>query len=566
MWRKLQLACAGAGAAFALAACGGGGDGGNGNGGGPGGGAALVSYQGTTGVFAAWVDPVGGSYAAAPTGSYAGKKQILRGTVDFQTGQDLGQAAGVEVYKGSDGHVYLLDLTATAAPAPQQLSSEAAATVDDACSLAGTQVAGANIDYAGVYFTADLQAPTNSTYVYRLPGSDGVCNTADDVFHAVKTGMGAADAPLVVPGMPVATVRSAAGGITGFVLKSGSELVLVDGNFLGPVELGSFAAPINVAVALPVGTTQGYPTGQLYDVDGSLVYVDYAGHTVSSALYAIPGWLPTNAGALFAASPAMLYFAINTPAAGATPASAAIYALPANGSAPPALVDTQAGHVTNLVFPVQGASLLYGLASASAFAVRNLPAGAPSAQVVAQAGSNGGTFLATATTVYYTAWLSVTDNTALTVTRSGTSAGIVALDGTVLQAPLAQASFVSGGEQQPWPADNVTTATPYVTLFEVQGMGTVSVLDPANGYTYTQDAVSGGQLVAIDAGSNQVVTVVGTLPQGSAVALSGTFRSVDGTGFLEAYNPASTEDPATRDLYLFNDQTAGSLTRVTFAL
>src|SRR5215469_3068737 len=85
---------------------------------------AQVSYIGTTGVFAAWADNTTGSYAAAQTGSYAGKRQSLRGTVDFMTGTSLSQPAGIEVYKGSDGHIYALDLTSTSQPAPQQLSSE----------------------------------------------------------------------------------------------------------------------------------------------------------------------------------------------------------------------------------------------------------------------------------------------------------------------------------------------------------------------------------------------------------------------------------------------------------
>lgn len=264
-----------------ISACGGGGNGGYN---GPPPPPMLDSYLGTTGVFVAWADDVSATFSAATVGSYAGKKQSLRGTIDFITGQALGQPAGVEIYKGSDGFIHELDLTSTSAPVAQQVSSENAATINDACTLSGTAVAGANYDYVGVYFTADLVTPTNSSYIYRLPGPDGVCNTADDVIHMVKTGMSPTDAPIVATGMPVATVRTAQGGISGFVVKSGASLVLVDGNFENPVVLGTFAASIGVAVALPVGTTQGYPSGQLYVVDGNIVYVDYVGHTVSSSL------------------------------------------------------------------------------------------------------------------------------------------------------------------------------------------------------------------------------------------------------------------------------------------
>ena len=173
-----------------LSACGGGnGYGGSNNGPPPT--PTLDSYVGTTGVFVAWADNVSATFSSAAVGSYAGKKQSLRGTIDFLTGHPLGQPAGVEIYKGSDGFIHEIDLTSTSAPAPQQVSSENAATVDDACTLSGTAVAGANYDYVGVYFTADLVTPTNSSYVYRLPGPDGECNTADEVFHMVKTGMSA---------------------------------------------------------------------------------------------------------------------------------------------------------------------------------------------------------------------------------------------------------------------------------------------------------------------------------------------------------------------------------------
>ena len=547
-----------------LSACGGdGGYGGYNNGPPPA--PTLDSYVGTTGVFVAWADDASATFSAATVGSYAGKKQSLRGTIDFISGRPLGQPAGVEIYKGSDGFIHEVDLTSTSAPVAQQVSSETAATIDDTCTLSGTAVAGANYDYVGVYFTADLVTPTNSSYMYRLPGPDGVCNTADDVIHMVKTGMSPADAPIVATGMPVATVRTAQGGISGFVVKNGASLVLVDGNFANPIVLGTFAAPIGVAVALPVGTTQGYPSGQLYVVDGNIVYVDYVGHTVSSSLFAIPNWTPTNAKALFAASPNSLYFSINTPAAGATPASTAIYSMPANGSAPPAMIDSEAGTIATLLFPVAGANLLWGVENPT-YTIRTLPASGAAPTTLVTGAGNDGTFIATAATVYYESWTQTNDTTTHVLTRSGTQSGIVGVDGTVIQAPLANSTFVDGGEQQPWPDDTVTTITPYQTLFQVTGLTPVTVTNATTGCPYVEDGVSGGTLVAIDAGSNQPGVTVGTLPTSTAVTLSGTFRDSDRSGFLEASNALSTEDPATRDLYLLNSQEAESLTRVTDSL
>jgi len=569
MRRFVTASVLGTAIAGILSACGDGGGGYGGYGGYNNPAPILDSYIGTTGVFAAWADDVTGTFSAAPVGSYAGKKQSLRGTLDFTTGQPLGQPAGIEIYKGADGLIHETDLTSTGTPTPQQVSSETAATVDDTCTLSGTAVAGANTDYVGVYFTADLVTPTNSSYIYRLPGPDGVCNTADDVIHMVKTGMAPTDAPITGTGMPVATVRTAQGGIAGFVIKSGANLVLTDGNLANPVVLGTFAAPIGVAVALPVGTTQGYPSGQLYVIDGNIVYVDYAAHTISASLFTIPNWTPTNEKALFAASPSSLYFSINTPATvastGSTPASATIYAMPADGSAPPTQIDTEAGSIVTLLFPVNGSNLLWGVEN-PAYTIRTLPAAGGTATTLVTGTGNDGTFIATATAVYYETWTQTNDTTTKVLTRSGTQSGIVGVDGSVIQAPLANSTFVNGGEQQPWPDDTVTTTTPYETLFQVTGLTPITVTDTTTGYQFVEDGVSGGTVTAIDATSNQPGVTVGTLPASTAVTLSGTFRDAGHTGFLEATNALSTADPATRDLYLLNSQSVQSLTRVSDSL
>ena len=374
--------------------------------------------------------------------------------------------------------------------------------------------------------------------------------------------MSAGTAPVAVSAMPVATVRTAQGGISGFVVKNGSALQLVDSNFANPVLLGSFAAPIGVAVALPVGTTQGYPTGQLYVVDGNIVYVDYVADAVSANLYTIPNWLPTNAEALFAASPTTLYFSTNTPQAGATPAYTTIYAMPADGSAPPTVVDREPGQVVTLLFPVQGTNLIWGVENPN-YTIRTLTVagGAPTTLVAST--ENDGTFIATADSVYYETWARASDSATHTVTRSGTQSGIVGIDGTVIQAPLADSTFVDGGEQFPWPNDTTTTTTAYETLFQVQGLSPVTVNNATTGVQYVYDGVSGGSLIAIDATSNQVLATIGSVPPGTAMSLSGTFRSSAHTGFLQASNALSTQNPTTMDLYLLNSQSAGSLVQVT---
>jgi hypothetical protein len=214
---------------------------------------------------------------------------------------------------------------------------------------------------------------------------------------------------------------------------------------------------------------------------------------------------------------------------------------------------------------VAGANLLWGVENPT-YSIRTLPASGGTATTLVTGAGNDGTFIATAAAVYYETWTQTNDTTAKVLTRSGTASGIVGVDGTVIQAPLANSTFVNGGEQQPWPNDTVTTATPYETLFQVTGLTPVTVTNTVTGYQFVEDGVSGGALVAIDATSNQPGVTVGTLPASTAVTLSGTFRDSGHSGFLQAANALSTGDPATQDLYILNSQAAFSLTRVTDAL
>jgi hypothetical protein len=338
--------------------------------------------------------------------------------------------------------------------------------------------------------------------------------------------------------------------------------VLVDGSFANPVVLGTFASPITTAQALPVGTSSGYPTAQLFEVDGAIVDVDYAAHTVSAPLFSLPQWSPTSAGALFAASPTTLYFAQNLPAApGGTPTTQ-VYAMPADGSAAPTLVDQEAGRTQQIAFAVGAAGPVWSVSNGG-WSLRCLPAAAGAVATLATSASNDGNFVASTANVFFTTWNGSTDSSTHVTTRSGTASAIVGTNGTVVQAPLAGSMFASGGEDQPWPDDTTTTATPLETVFQVQGLTTVSVTNPGSGTTWVVDGVSGGTLLSVDASTGQPIATLGTLPTGTAAFLTGTFRDDNDDGFIEATNPLSTNDPATRDLYILNAREGGSLVRVT---
>jgi hypothetical protein len=530
----------------------------------------LVSYVGSPDMIAAWADPSTLAFSGPTIGSYAGKRQFERGNLDPMTGVDLGQQAGVEMWEGSDGHVYAANLTVddTSTPGPVQVSSETGATTNDVCVFNGGPDTQTNIDYTGVLLAADLVTPTASSYIYRLPGADGVCNTADDVVHFVHPNMSTSDAPMVAAAMPQTAIYSSDGSVTGYVAKMGANLVELDANLSNPVDIGSFGANIGVANPLPIGLESGYPTGRLFDVDGNIVFVDYVNQTTSAPLFSIPNWTPTDEHIIAAASPTTLYFAVNTPSNGVIAASSSIYAVPADGSDVPVLMSVQPGLVRQMEFPVGGSSLVAAVEDLSAYTIVGIPQdqtdGSAGVTLATAANFNGGRFTATSGAVYYTMWMASTTGT--TTTRSGSTAGIVGMDGTVIQAPQAGSQFLLGGEVEPWAAGDTTTQRePFITVFEATGMTqSASATNPLTGQQFTADSLAGATLNSIDTTSNQTIAALGTFPSTTtATLMQGTLRGIGNVGFIEAYNQGSTQDPSTRDLYLVNTQTSGTLTQAT---
>jgi len=524
-----------------------------------------TSFVASAGPIAAWADSSGSGLTGPDFGTYAGKRQMQRGNIDPLTNADLGQAAGVVVYKGSDGHVWAVDLTTTttAAPAAVQRSTEASATIDDLCSSTGTVSGGSTYDYAGVFFAGDFANPANSTYAYRLPGADGHCDTSDDVVHVVKTGTDASTAPGVGVAMPAATVYDSTGTITGFVAKSGANLVLTDASLANPATVGMFPALIQVAAALPTGQASGFPSGRLFVVDGNIVYVDYAAGTTSASLFAIPNWTATNDHLVAAASPTTLYFAVNVPAAGSNPATSTIYAMPADGSAGPSVIASQTGIVRQMEFALNGSALVVGTVDVS-YSITAWPAaGGPSVLLVDAPTFNDGRFSATADSVYYTTWL--TTDMGSTVTRTNTTSGITGMDGTTIAAPLANSMFMGGGEADAFAAGDTTTQrTPFVTMFQVQNLSSVTVTGPVGAIVYTEDGLAGGTLYAIDTMTNAVAATLGQFPASNATSLAtATYRGIDNTLFLQAITPYSTQDPTTLDVYLLNSRIDNSLVRAS---
>lgn len=194
--------------------------------------------------------------------------------------------------------LWRLDLgTASGAPAPQQVGN---VSLSELCAQTGTGEMVIN-------FFADTAEGGNSVLQYRSPGADGVCQTADDVFWALRVNASASTAPTVTPRV-FAALRNAGGAITGFLARTGNQvqrldanlggatnaftvgtgalellrqptgpglLVFRDGNALRAYDTTSNAAPVNFATAdsdfLQLGESGSAPAVALYRNGGRVV-------------------------------------------------------------------------------------------------------------------------------------------------------------------------------------------------------------------------------------------------------------------------------------------------------
>jgi hypothetical protein len=82
----------------------------------------------------------------------------------------------------------------------------------------------------------DFVDSNRSWKIVQKQGTDAICNTDDDRFFAVKASMGAADAPVEVL-RPVASLHTAQGALSGWVLRNGLQLQRVNAEFANPVTL-----------------------------------------------------------------------------------------------------------------------------------------------------------------------------------------------------------------------------------------------------------------------------------------------------------------------------------------
>lgn len=511
-------------------------------------------------VFVAAVNPANpGSPYLGQAGSYAGARLFTTGTIVAGSPPLANQHGYSEMFKGSDGHLYRMDLSITGTPAASQVSSESNATTDDLCSLNGANTSlGTDVNYVAEQMYNDFANPENSAYFYRLPGPDGVCNTSDDVIYMVKLNMSTTTAP-VLARMPAAIVHNAnTGAITGYVVNEGTALTMYDANFQNRVVLETPATPIAVAYAL--GTVQvigSGATGRLFVLDGNIVYVNYATASVSPTLFTIPNYSPTKRFPT-ASSQTTLYFSVDTSDRTQTPVvlTSALYSMPSDGSAAPAQLATESGIIQAVASPVGGTTTVYSVTPPKGvYTIRAVTATtgrAPSVVTAIATSANSGSFVATAANIYYTT-STFSSPDATTQVYSNTVTGIVGMDGTVVAAPVANSRFIA---QQ-----SDTNGSGWLSVVRARNLTPVTMASSANGITYTEDGISGATLEVVDTSTNSVSITLGTLPAGTVMTGTGTLTGT--AGYIDGTNVNSTTNPGTRDLFYIDTSTAGSLQALT---
>ena len=136
---------------------------------------------------------------------------------------------------------------------------------------------------------------------------------------------------------------------------------------------------------------------------------------------------------------------------------------------------------------------------------------------------------------------------------ANTSTGIVGMDGTVIEQPVASSRFVA---QQ-----SDTNGSGWLNVVRARNLTPVTLVSSADGITYTEDGISGATLEVVDTSSNSVSLTLGTLPAGTIMSGIGTLTG--SAGYIDGLNVNSTLDPATRELLYIDTSTANSLQALT---
>jgi hypothetical protein len=368
----------------------------------------------------------------------------------------------------------------------------------------------------------------------------------------VRLGMSTTDAPIPAF-MPIAVVHDpTTGAIKGFIVNEGTALTEYDHNFQNRTVLLTPNTPITVAYSL---ATKGVTaTGGLFVLDGDIVYVNYVNGTVSASLFTVPNWSPTNR---FPSSPngTTEYFSVNTSDQTQKPVvpTSEVFSMPLDGSAAPTSLGTESGIVNQVTVALYGTTVAWAVVPpGGSYTIRTFSSGASQPVTALTASGNSGSFVVTANAIYYTVSTFSKPNTT-TVILANTQTGIVGMDDTVIEAPVANSRFVA--EER----DN--NGSDWLDIIRARNLTPVTVVSANNGNTYTEDGISGATLEVVSTSSNSVTVTLGALSSGTIMQGTGTLTAT--AGYLDGINVNSTTNPTTRDLVYVDTSRANSLIQLT---
>lgn len=106
-------------------------------------------------------------------------------------------------------------------------------------SMTSAGICNGNSTFASI--GGDVVDANRTWHVYQKSGVDAQCGTSDDRYYAVRANMSATEAPLEVT-QPVATVHSANGALSGWLVRNGQQMQRVNADFTNPVTLFTLPA------------------------------------------------------------------------------------------------------------------------------------------------------------------------------------------------------------------------------------------------------------------------------------------------------------------------------------
>lgn len=260
---------------------------------------------------------------------------IVYGSYDPATKVASGLHAHYVVY-AKGGNIYRVNAVKGQSLAPAQVSSETGAVT--------------------VCFTSpdvDLMNVDNSIYIYILPGTDGACNTSDDVEKMVTVGMSASTSPITITPKTLNRIgygiHDANMSIVGFLVTDSGVLKKCNLNLStcsdlktgvsSVSEMGSYWAPFKIYLK----------------IDNGLYVYDAGANTLSSSLYTFTGTTSSWGSKIDSSA---FYFADGTK----------ILKLPHNSSSVTTLI-TETAAINNSQLKLTDNSLVYEVSSKTLKAV-----------------------------------------------------------------------------------------------------------------------------------------------------------------------------------------------------